>query len=169
MGDCATLGIIADALQLKENISSDCCAWDLSKVACFGGRITQIDFRKLGLTGYIHPNISSLSELYILRLDRNDISGRLPNSLGLLDKLYTFGIAETKVEGEIPVEMASMNSLQSLDLTNTRISGLIPAALAQRRIAGLSSTCPYSDNLCLDSTTRPFGCDQIDFKCSTSS
>ncbi|KAJ1385208.1 Leucine-rich repeat domain superfamily [Sesbania bispinosa] len=142
-----------------ENGDDPCGPPSWPYVFCFGGRVTQIQAKNLGLKGSLPPNFNQLSELQNLGLLRNNLSGMLPTFSGLSKLQFAFldynefdaipsdffnGLTSIRVlwlndqdggegggmTGPIDV-IASMTYLRrELNLNGNQLVGLIPNTLA---------------------------------------
>ena len=61
-----------------------------------------------------------------LKLQDNDLSGRIPADIGLLDSLFGFSLRDTAVAGPIPGAIGRLRHLRDLSLGGTRIDGPLP-------------------------------------------
>ncbi|KAK1352749.1 Receptor-like kinase TMK2 [Heracleum sosnowskyi] len=71
-------------------------------LTCVSGNITVINFQKMGLTGSISPNFSSITSLQRLILANNNLSGVIPEELTSLDNLKELDISNNQLHGKIP-------------------------------------------------------------------
>ena len=97
------------------------------------------------MTGSL-PSIGLLaySNLEVLWLDRNGISGSLPTQLGALINLSQLDLGRNQLRGRIPQIVASLPNLKDLDLHKNLFSGTIPSfanTLIER--INLVSICRY--------------------------
>ena len=83
------------------------------------------------LTGTIPEALGDLSELTVLELNRNFLSGQLPASLAKLKKLTKLSLGGNKLSGAIPVEFGDLSELEFLWLDFNEFSGAIPPTLAK--------------------------------------
>ena len=82
-----------------------------------------------GLRAEIPPALGALTELEILSLSWNKLSGAIPPELGALTKLKHLNLVENNVSGAIPPELGQLANLEGLFLSGNRLSGCIPPAL----------------------------------------
>jgi hypothetical protein len=73
------------------------------------------------------PNLSGLSNLQLLDLSHNQLSGSLP-SLDGLSNLQLLDLSHNRLSGTLP-NMADLTSLQRLALHNNALSGPLPTSL----------------------------------------
>ncbi|KAL6219813.1 hypothetical protein ACLB2K_007572 [Fragaria x ananassa] len=81
--------------------------------------------------------------LTVLTLSRNQISGRLPSSIGYLWNLQSLSLDRNRFSGKVPVEIFSLQLLNKLNISTNNFGGKIPAS-----ISGCSSltTLDFSQN-----------------------
>ncbi|XP_009757873.1 receptor protein kinase TMK1-like [Nicotiana sylvestris] len=77
-----------------------CSPW--MGITCDGGNITVLNFQKMGLTGTISPNYSSITSLQKLILANNNLIGTIPNELALLPNLRELDVSNNQLYGKIP-------------------------------------------------------------------
>ena len=98
------------------------------------GRLTQLRVLNLTrnqLTGPIPTELGELSGLQELYLDSNHLSGQIPPALGRLSALVNLGLSANRLTGPIPQELGQLRNLNGLSLSNNQLTGPIPAELAQ--------------------------------------
>ena len=98
------------------------------------GRVTGLRLQNNNLSGRIPPELGSLSSLVELSLSHNDLSGRIPPELGNLSSLARLFLHNNRLSGGIPPELGRLSSLERLILDSNELSGRIP-----RELGGLSS------------------------------
>ncbi|KAG1342745.1 putative Leucine-rich repeat receptor-like protein kinase PEPR2 [Cocos nucifera] len=77
-----------------------------------------------GFSGQIPVSLAgNLSELLILDLSRNNLSGPLPSSFGGLTSLLTLDLSNNTLEGSLPSGLGELRNLTLLDLRNNNFSG----------------------------------------------
>ncbi|XP_055815777.1 receptor protein kinase TMK1-like [Solanum dulcamara] len=77
-----------------------CSPW--MGITCDGGNIAVLNFQKMGLTGTISPNFSSITSLQRLILANNFLTGTIPNELALLPNLRELDVSNNQLYGKIP-------------------------------------------------------------------
>ncbi|KAA8529840.1 hypothetical protein F0562_034391 [Nyssa sinensis] len=77
-----------------------CTTWP--GITCASGNITVVNFQKLGLTGMISPNFSSITSLQRLILSNNNLVGTIPDELTTLPNLRELDISNNQLHGKIP-------------------------------------------------------------------
>ena len=70
-----------------------------------------------------------MSNLQLLALQRNQLTGSIPAELGSLNNLDTLYLHVNQLSGSIPSELGGLSNLQTLYLYNNQLSGSIPAEL----------------------------------------
>ena len=101
---------------------------DLSELS----KLTRLDLGENKLSGAIPSwftvtNLPVLSHLY---LDRNDLSGNIPWTVGKLSKLEFLHLQWNRLDGSIPAADGDWAALRNLYLNDNQLSGQIPAELA---------------------------------------
>ncbi len=83
------------------------------------------------LTGIIPPELGKLSQLKTLDLGNNKLTGIIPPELGKLSQLKTLDLGKNKLTGIIPPELGKLSQLKTLALGNNKLTGIIPPELGQ--------------------------------------
>lgn len=71
-------------------------------LTCSNGNITVVNFHRMGLTGTISPNFSSITSLQRLILSSNSLTGTIPNELTNLASLRELDVSNNQLHGQIP-------------------------------------------------------------------
>ncbi|CAL5396825.1 unnamed protein product [Camellia sinensis] len=71
-------------------------------LTCSNGDITVVNFQKMGLSGMISPNFSSITSLQRLILANNNLTGTIPNELTTLPNLRELDVSNNRLYGNIP-------------------------------------------------------------------
>lgn len=98
------------------------------------GRLTQLrilSLRSNGLTGEIPADFSNLTFLRSLYLQNNDLSGEFPPSLTRLTRLARLDLSSNNFSGPIPFSVNNLTHLTGLFLENNTFSGIIPSITAK--------------------------------------
>lgn len=82
-----------------------------------------IDLPSLLKAGHL-PNI------FALWLDKNNVTGRIPTTIGLLTDMASFSLTDTFVSGPIPTEMGNIARMQRIWLYDNELTGTIPPQIA---------------------------------------
>lgn len=91
------------------------------------GRVSDLVLVENQLEGPIPWELSDLSELNFLGLDRNDLSGPIPTALGNLSELYHLSLSYNQLLGSLPPALGRLSNLEYLNLSNNRrLSGPVP-------------------------------------------
>lgn len=75
------------------------------------------------------PPSSNESNLRILDLSHNQISGNFPDGLGSLSRLQGLSIAGNNLSGSLPTSVGDIKSLDSLDISQNHFTGPLPKNL----------------------------------------
>ena len=94
------------------------------------GRVVALDLRDMNLAGRLPAELSELSHLHVLRLDRNRLTGAIPPELGNLSRLTMLSLDGNRLSGPIPPALANLSNLGQLWLADNRLTGSIPSELA---------------------------------------
>ncbi|CDY48748.1 BnaA02g30090D [Brassica napus] len=70
-----------------------------------------------------------LKLLTAIDLSGNELSGKIPESIGLLKDLIVLNLSSNGFTGDIPSSFGNQSQLESLDLSNNKLSGSIPPSL----------------------------------------
>ena len=110
------------------------CEW--ASLACHNtddsrtGTISQIEFESNGLVGKLIPELSYLSNLQFLILEKGKLSGSIPPGLGGLP-LIMLDLDYNELSGNIPDEIYDATTLQQIDLNNNKLKGTISPKIKQ--------------------------------------
>ena len=97
------------------------------------GRLPELGYivlRENGLRGRF-PGVGQLSQLQVLDLAGNALTGAVPPALGRLAHLERLDLGGNQLTGPIPVELGQLGQLQELNLSRNRLTGPLPAELGQ--------------------------------------
>lgn len=95
------------------------------------GRVRLVDLVENSLVGAIPPDISKLTELEELHLDKNLLEGPLPPEIGRLESLEWLGLYANYLEGPLPPELGDIETLEVLDLAYNSFTGSIPQPITE--------------------------------------
>ncbi|KAJ0830244.1 putative protein kinase RLK-Pelle-LRR-IX family [Helianthus annuus] len=97
---------------------NDPCNLWLGVTCSSGGNITVINFQRMGLTGSISPNFSSIKSLQRLILANNNLSGKIPEELKDLPNLIELDVSNNHLYGGVPKfrESVKVKSEGNLDI-----------------------------------------------------
>lgn len=102
-------------------------------------RIVALRLPGVGLTGEIPPNtISRLSELQILSLRSNLLSGPFPSDFVNLKKLSFLYLQFNQFTGGLPLDFSAWKNLTTVNLSYNKFNGSIPSSISNlTRLASL--------------------------------
>lgn len=81
---------------------NDPCTSSWSGVACSHGKVSSIILSNWKLSGSISPSVGDLTNLVMIRLDRNNLTGTIPESLTNLKLLETLNVSENNFAPPLP-------------------------------------------------------------------
>mmetsp|Transcript_1033 Transcript_1033/g.2021 ORF Transcript_1033/g.2021 Transcript_1033/m.2021 type:complete len:139 (-) Transcript_1033:54-470(-) len=97
-----------------------------------------------------------MTKLKKLALDRNQMTGRIPNEIFSLTQLFWLGLDTNCFNGKISNQLHSLKNLELLSLHDNRFKGSIPTSLTQlRKLSTLYLDCNTElEGYCLSSFCR---------------
>ncbi|KAE8803094.1 putative inactive receptor kinase [Hordeum vulgare] len=116
--------------KLGWSASTPACAW--VGVTCDAANSTIIKLRLpgVGLVGPIPPStIGRLTNLQVLSLRANRVSGAIPDDILRLSALRSVFLHDNAISGAIPPGVSGLAALERLVLSHNNLSGPIPFAL----------------------------------------
>ena len=134
VADCEALLAAAPVLIGEEggeaiNWSDDTPILEWTGVLASSGRVTALDLSFMGLTGQLSPRIGELSQLTLISVRYNDLSGPIPTEFAQLTNLAWLLLYGNQLTGQIPPELGQLTQLLRMDIDQNRLSGEIPAEL----------------------------------------
>ena len=105
----------------------DYCTW--YGITCDGVEVTEIRLQSNNLVGTISEELSHLTSLKILHINKNELSGFIPAELGDLANIVNLRLGENRFSGSIPAELGNLPNLTYLSLADNELSGSIPLHL----------------------------------------
>ncbi|KAM0933082.1 putative protein kinase RLK-Pelle-LRR-III family [Dioscorea sansibarensis] len=103
-----------------------CSSW--LGVSCSQSRVTRLVLESVSLSGAAIAPLSNLTELRVLSLKSNHLSGPIPD-LSSLSALKLLFLSNNSLSGPIPSSLSSLSRLYRLDLSYNLLSGSIPLSL----------------------------------------
>uniref|UniRef100_A0A8R7TC03 non-specific serine/threonine protein kinase n=2 Tax=Triticum urartu TaxID=4572 RepID=A0A8R7TC03_TRIUA len=91
--------------------------------------LTKLGISNNNITGKIPASMGRLSQLNVLDLSSNSLEGELPRELGNLERLFQLHLADNLFHGSIPQEFGALSSLELLDLSSNNLSGLVQGSI----------------------------------------
>lgn len=107
-----------------------CFKYDEFSLYGFGVR-KKCDGNGFKLIGKLSVSISKLSELRVLSLPFNDLSGEIPNEIWGMEKLEVIDLEGNLISGSLPYRFSGLRSLRVLNLGFNKVSGEIPEGLSE--------------------------------------
>lgn len=95
-----------------------------------GGMVERVDFGFAGLAGTIPPSLGGLVSVTDLRMDVNQLSGVIPQSLCSLTNLHLLVLVSNRLSGTIPSCVGALTGLTLLRVDNNVLEGSLPSSLA---------------------------------------
>ncbi|KAI2502428.1 hypothetical protein MHU86_12004 [Fragilaria crotonensis] len=98
------------------------------------GLLTQLVVLSLesnGLTGSIPLSISQLTLLQLLSFEGNNLNGSIPPSISSLTNLELLTFANNAITGIIPSSIANLEKLKLLSFYQNRMKGSIPSSISR--------------------------------------
>ena len=99
------------------------------------------------MSGEIPPELGSLANLEVLRLNGNELSGEIPPELGSLANLVVLILDDNELSGEIPPELDDLANLGSLWLGQNRLGGCLSDLLRHRLYNPVSGDLYYDGEI----------------------
>lgn len=127
------------ASRVQWNASGPACDW--VGVTCDGTNSSVLELRlpAVGLVGPVPPGtIGKLSQLQVLSLRSNGLSGPVPSDFSNLTLLRSLYLQDNNFSGDFPRSLTQLARLIRLDLSSNNFSGQIPFAVNNlNRLTGL--------------------------------
>ncbi|KAL3901650.1 MAG: hypothetical protein SGCHY_000425, partial [Lobulomycetales sp.] len=108
---------------------ASCCS--AQGVTCANGRVTELSFRRRGISGPIPDSIGQLTGLTRLDLYNNELSGPIPDYIRQLTGLTVLDLEYNQLSGSIPDSIGQLTGLTWLWLNRNQLSGPIPDSIGQ--------------------------------------
>ncbi|KAE8715663.1 putative inactive receptor kinase [Hibiscus syriacus] len=115
-------------LGFSHNESFRFCDWQ--GVTCYQQKVVRLILEDLDLGGVFAPNtLSHLTQLSVLSLQNNSLTGPIPDLSGLVN-LKTLFLDRNFFTGSFPFSLLSLHRIRTLDLSYNNLTGPIPSKLA---------------------------------------
>ncbi|XP_039173755.1 receptor-like protein EIX2 [Eucalyptus grandis] len=93
-------------------------------------QLTELRLEGNNLTGGIPNSLCKLNRLYGISLSKNQLSGKLPRCWGASQELAYLFFGDNKLNGQIPKSLCHLRSLSALSLHRNAFTGGIPNCLS---------------------------------------
>ncbi|KAK1260095.1 putative inactive receptor kinase [Acorus gramineus] len=125
--------------RLRWNSSASACTWVGVTCSSDASSVVALRLPGVGLLGPLPPStLGRLSNLRVLSLRSNRLSGPLPSDLSNLSHLRSLYLQGNLLSGGFPATLTNLTRLTRLDISNNNFSGEIPFAVNNlRRLTGL--------------------------------
>ncbi|KAI2502056.1 hypothetical protein MHU86_12375 [Fragilaria crotonensis] len=130
-------------------------------------QLTLLDLTGNGLTGSIPSSISGLTNLNTLSFGSNQLTGTIPPSLALLTQLTFLTFFNNSLAGSAPSSFSSLTQLTSLGFDINDMSGSIPSSFSSLTLLqhfaldGNQFSGSIPTSLCSHLTSIPMDCGEI--------
>ncbi|KAK7304774.1 hypothetical protein VNO77_42661 [Canavalia gladiata] len=145
------------SLPQLENFSASSCGI-LGSIPPFESckSISVIDLDRNSITGIIPNTVSKCQALEKIKLSNNNLTGHIPDELASIPVLGVVDLSNNKFNGPIPAKLGSSSSLQLLNVSFNNISGSIPTGksfklMGKSAFVGNSELCGEPLQPCSDS------------------
>jgi hypothetical protein len=113
-----------------------------------GNLTTQLSLLYLGsnqISGQIPLELGNLNSLILLRLEKNRFEGKIPSTIKEFQKMQVLNLYGNKLSGEIPSSIGNLSQLYYLDLGKNMLEGSIPSSIGNCQ--NLQMLCLSKNNL----------------------
>lgn len=127
------------ANRVQWNSSDSACNWFGVECDANNSHVYTLRLPGVGLVGPIPPNtLGSLSQLRVLSLRSNRLTGEIPSDFSNLTLLRSLYLQDNVLSGEFPSGLTRLNRLTRLDLSSNNFTGQIPFSVNNlTRLTGL--------------------------------
>ncbi|CAL0307142.1 unnamed protein product [Lupinus luteus] len=125
--------------RLKWNASDSVCNWHGVQCDSTNSSVYSLRLPAVGLVGRVPPNtIGALTQLRILSLRSNGLTGQVPYDFSNLTFLRSLYLQNNRFSGEFPLSLTRLTRLNRLVLSSNNFNGTIPFAINNlTRLTGL--------------------------------
>ncbi|KAK9804650.1 hypothetical protein WJX73_004502 [Symbiochloris irregularis] len=92
--------------------------------------LQSVDLSNNEVTGYLPPQLESLTNITSIKLNNNNLSGTLPNSLPSSSNLTNLDLGNNSFSGALPTTWSNNTGLQNINLGSNRLNGTLPPSWA---------------------------------------
>ena len=106
-----------------------CGAGEYYNIECDGSHITHIDLLEVGVTGALSDAVDALaglSNLAVLELYGNNLTGTIPSAIGNFSNLWYLDLERNRLTGTIPSTLAHLSKLNTLYMVCNELTGTVP-------------------------------------------
>lgn len=126
----AFLSKIPHANRIQWNSSDSACNWFGVGCDANNSSVHTLRLPGAGLVGTIPPNtLGRLSQLRVLSLRSNGLSGEIPSDFSNLTFLRSLYLQDNEFSGDFPGSVTRLTRLTRLDLSSNNFTGTIPFAV----------------------------------------
>ncbi|PQQ07512.1 receptor-like protein kinase 2 [Prunus yedoensis var. nudiflora] len=111
-------------LCLRDNLFSGPIPHNIGQVM---PNLTHLDISRNSLSGNIPMSFGNLSQLEVMLISDNNLSGEIPHFWNNIPSLYYVDMSNNSLSGTIPRSLGSLTSLNFLFLSSNNFSGEVPS------------------------------------------
>ncbi|PON32513.1 Serine/threonine protein kinase [Parasponia andersonii] len=135
------------------NLMNNSFFGEIPQQVCHLSRLRNLSLSRNMFEGKLSTmNLSYCSELRVLALRNNRVSGIIPSELGTLNKLVLLDLRSNNLTGKIPPSLANISSLERFFVGDNKLVGTVPDELGKLKslvvlsiwINNMSGTIPLS-------------------------
>lgn len=115
----------------NEQHCNPCMGW--YGVTCKKGRVNSVRLQNNNLTGTLTESLTKLDKLEVLLLGENKLSGSIPIGICSLEKLSVLQLTKNNISGQLPIAFGDLKNLEKLFLTHNKIEGIIPDSFGKMK------------------------------------
>ncbi|KAJ9538678.1 hypothetical protein OSB04_031411 [Centaurea solstitialis] len=121
------LSQVPHSRRISWNSADSACSWIGVTCDATNSSVKQLRLPGAGLLGGIPPNtIGKLSQLRVLSLRSNGLTGGIPSDFSNLAFLRSVYLQDNRFSGGFPASLSNLNRVVRLDLSGNEFSGEIP-------------------------------------------